>query len=114
MLNIQQLQAGGAFVSDAPIKKHIEWMIGRQNFEGDIFVRGLGIEEWERHFRVEGSTKRITATLIAATIRLGDEGTEELTVDQAASLHPSLATAMMNAAREVHDPKKSSPTETDS
>src|ERR1044072_8922613 len=114
MLNIQQLQDGGAFVPDAPVKKHIKWKIGKKSFEGDIFVRQLGIEEWGRYFMGEGASQRLTATSIAAVVRLGEDGAEALTVDQAASLHPNLATAMLNAAREVHDPKESSPTETGS
>jgi len=111
MLNIQQLHDGGAFVPDAPVKKHIEWKIGKKAFEGDVFVRQFGIEEWQRYFIGEGAGKRIIATLLSAAIRLGDDGKEELTVDQAASLHPNLAMAMMKAAQEVHDPKDPSPTE---
>lgn len=113
MLTINSLKETGSFVSDVPVKKHIEWEIDGEKYNGDIFIRQLGIEEWNRLF-ITGDKDRLVSASLAAVIRLGENGDEVLTIDQAAKIHPALAGAMMSAARETHSPKKTSPTETDS
>lgn len=114
MLNIQAIQNAGGFVSATLIKKNISYEIRGEKFDASIFIRELGIEEWGRLFTSEDIKERSMAAGLAAVIRLGENGEESLTVDQVASLHPSLGLAMLKAAKEVNSPKENSPTETDS
>lgn len=113
MTSLKDLQTIGGFVPEEPVQKHIKWSANGEDYTADIWVRRLGIVEWEKSFLGVDLSGNRTGHGLAAVIRLGD-GSEQMTVAQASSLHPSLATAMMGAIMEVNSPKKTSPPEKNS
>ena len=131
-LTIDQLSTLNAVISAAPVAKEITWnRVDDSTGESlsdtfTIFVRKLAYEDQEQMMVMSGaldsiaeenldiddedeqpqrkkaSRKSITAALIATAVRLGENSTEELTHEQAARLHPTLAQAMLQAIAEVN------------
>lgn len=112
MTSLKELKAMGAFIPDEPIKKEIKFRLDDgQEVSTTIFVKRLNIGEYESLFLSDKEDRSRTAKMIAEGIRLGDKGQERLTFQQAFTLHPSIAGAMIGAFNEVNTPKKSLPPE---
>lgn len=98
----------GAVVSSELVEKEIVWT---RDVDGEevtdtftVFVKRPSFGDVERIF-VGGDDKSRSAAMIAACIRMGDQGEEALTYDQAYQLTPSLAKLLSDAVREVTDAK---------
>lgn len=110
-MNIKELQQAGAFVSAEMTKKSITFEIGDEEYNADVYIKPLGIGEHEALYaNSQGSDDNVsrTAQLIAAVARFGEGGQEQMSYEDAYQLHPSLASAIMEAYTEVTTPEKKS------
>lgn len=105
MSNVKDLIDMGAFIPEGLVKKEIKFSLDKD--DGDdisvtIHIRRLSIGAHEKIWESgqDGSSK--TAKLLAAAVRLGENGEESMTYAQAYSLHPRLALAMSKAITEVN------------
>lgn len=109
MTTLKDLKAMGAFIPDTPIEKEIKFRLDDgEEVSSTIFVKRLNIGEYESLFLNDKEERSRTAKMISEGIRLGDKGQERLTFQQAYTLHPSIAGAMITAFNEVNTPKKAS------
>jgi len=117
MMRLADLQSRGGFVSGGAQKRAVEWThiddetgkLVTDKF--DVFVIQPSYGMIDTAFRE--SKEQITsaqAAAIAACIRLGENAEEKMTYDQAFSLHPALAMALIEAINSAGVvPKKPSP-----
>ena len=109
MTSLNDLKNAGGFVPDKPVPKHITFKDDNgEEFSADIFVRKLGVSDYEALFTGDTANRSHTAQAIHVGIRLGD-GTEVIPYDMAARLDKGLGAALMQAFNEVNGPKKTSP-----
>jgi hypothetical protein len=109
MTTLKQLTAQGGFAATKPVKKHIAFEIDGNALEADIFVRQIGIGEYEDVYLADDKDKRSkTAKIIAESVTLGEDGKERISFDDAYRMKPSLASAILDAFNEVNGAKKSS------
>lgn len=105
-MNLSELQDLGGFVDSTPVKKRIKWKSNSgQEHSGDVFVvqQPYGAVEVAL---MGGDKDRVQgAQLISLCIRLGPDGSEKMSYEQAYALHPALAWAFVGAINEVHAPK---------
>lgn len=98
----------GAVVSGELVKKHLEWTRDVDGEEVtdtfDIFVKRPSFGDVERIF-VGGDDKSRSAAMISACVRMGDNGEELITYDQAYQLAPSLAALFSEAIKDVQSEK---------
>jgi hypothetical protein len=104
-MDLKQLQDLGGFVPQAPVAKEVSW--SRLSPEGEdvtdtftVQVRKLSAGMVEKLWAEAGKKpdQSYAARMIAATIRLGDDGMSELTYDEAFLLEPTLAEALLEQA----------------
>jgi Phage tail assembly chaperone, TAC len=105
-MKLAELEARGGMVDRTLVKKNITWK--RKDEDGnedevnfDIFIRknSFGIIDSQMRSKDERSK---SALLISNGVRLGDEGEEEITYDQAYRLDATLAFQMVQAFMEVN------------
>lgn len=97
-MNLQQLRDSGGIVSPEPVKKPVEWR--GKKFNVHVVRQSFGtVEEIVR--QSEGRSR--SAALIASFIRLGDNGTEQLSYDDAYQLQPELAAEFVRVVNEVYE-----------
>lgn len=107
MISIEELQQHGGFIDDAPVKKTIKWKPpGGTQITADILVVRQPYGSIEKVIGGDIDRSR-GAQMISLSVRLGAEGKEQLTYEQAYNLHPGLALVMVNAINEVHQAPKS-------
>lgn len=105
MMDLERLKQAGGLVSDELAKKQGRWeRVDGEVFEFEFFVRRASYGE-VRKLGITPSGLVGEALMIAACIRLGDDGSEQLTYDQAYNLDPALASVFLNAIGEEHGPK---------
>ena len=106
-MNLSELREAGAFVEPEPVKVPVTWT--RQTADGektskfDIWVRRRAFGLIDKIMASDGDRSR-SSQMIAHCVLLGDE-CEPMTYDEAFSLNPSLAWAMVNAINEASAPK---------
>lgn len=106
-MKLAELKAAGGFVNGEPIKTHIRWeRPGKEAVEFDIHIRRLSFGEFERiYIDPKDKDRSRTASLIAASVLLGEKADEPLTYKDAFQLEPKLASALVKAINEVGRPK---------
>lgn len=114
MTTIKELKALGGFVPEKPVLQEIEYKLDGESYRASIYVKRLGIGEYEALFMSVDDKRSRTALTISQAISLGAEGKERISFEDAYRLRPELAGAMLNAFNEVNVPKKSSGRATDS
>jgi hypothetical protein len=107
-MKLAELQEKGAFINSELVPKELLWTrvvdgeevtdaftvhVARLSY--GVFERAIGMAPQE-------GDRSLAAALIAAAVRLGDDGSERLTYDQAYSLEVGLATLLSNAVSEVN------------
>lgn len=107
-MRLSDLQARGAFVDSAPVKRTIDWthqdpQTGKVVTDKcDIFIvrPSFGMIEKFASANQGSPIDAKRSAVIAACIRLGDDASEQMTYDQACTLDPALAAAMEAAIYE--------------
>lgn len=94
-MNITDLEKSGGFVPDELVKRTLSW----DDQTGEVFVRRTSFAT-AALMQTLPLAERIVET-VRECIRLGD-GDVQLTPEQARSLKPSLADAMLDAVAEVN------------
>ncbi len=103
---LQELEAMGAFVADAPVQREIKFTLDDDTeHSASIFVKRFSMGEYEKLFSVKDEKYGTSARILAEAIFLGD-GKERLSVEKAYRLHKGIATAMLDAFSEVNGGKK--------
>lgn len=104
-MNLSDLQALGGFVDTEPVQKEVTWKgaDGKEN-KGTVFVVRQPFGAVEQALS-NAADRNQAAKLISLSIRLGEDGSESMTYEQAYSLHPNLAWAFAAAMNEVNAPK---------
>lgn len=107
-MRLADLRARGAFVDPAPVRHKITWRRldeHGQSVEDEFFVhvRRQSFALINRLAKSRDDDDQTpSAMLIAESIRLGDDATEKMSVDQAMALDPNLAAALMTAIVDVN------------
>lgn len=115
MTTLKDLKQIGGQVPTKPIKKEITFTLEGEEYTASIFVKKLGIGEYEALYLVDDKDNRSrTAKTISTAITLGEDGKEAISFQDAYRLQTPLASAMLQAFGEVNGGKKSSPPENDS
>lgn len=106
-MNLKELRAKGAFVSAHPVKKPVTWKdeTGTE-LAFDVFIKRLAFGDYERLFLSESDDRSRMARVLCETVRLGEEGKDELSYKDAYQLAPSLARVLLDAVNQVNDSPK--------
>lgn len=113
-MDLKTLRDKGAFVSPEPVRMSGEWTHWvngdevTEKFEYFVVKPGFGV--FERFLSSGDAEDRAqTSQMIALCVRLGDDGAEEMTYEDAYSLDPSLASVFVEGIKKVNgltgDPK---------
>ena len=107
-MDIKQLESAGGFVSDDLVPKKGIWKkVGDdgevEDLEISFFVRQATYAEYKRGTKnSDGLSYDPDALLVAACIRLGADGSQTLSYEQAYRLNPALFTVFLTAIGEVY------------
>lgn len=102
-MNLSELKEAGGIIAAAPVKKSVTWeREGADPMTFDVHVRRLSFGTLERLLVADADDRSRSAAYLSATVLLGDGGDEPLSYEDAFQLDPSLATALITAAREVN------------
>ena len=111
-MNIEDLKANGGIVESQLTQRTAYW----NGSEITFYVRKLSFGDVDRIYNGENLDASQAAEMISKAVRLGDNGDEALTYEQAYSLDPNLATVFAEHVMEVNgvgedagDPKASTP-----
>lgn len=107
-MDLATLQSKGGFVPRELVKKELTW--DHVGDDGEmysdtftVFVAKRVFADAERVHNAPDEESR-SAHLISALIRLGEDGSERLTYEQAYQLDPGLAVLFLNAITETNQP----------
>lgn len=101
MTDIDFLKSFGGIVSAEPVRKKVEFKLKGKDYSFDIGVLEFSVDDHERLF-LGASDESQTARLISKVVRLGDDLSQQLSLEDAKKLHPTVATAFMKAFNEVN------------
>lgn len=101
MTDIDFLKSFGGIVSPDPVRKNVKFKLKGKQHSFEIGVIEFSVDDHERLF-LGASDESQTARLISQVVRLGDDLSQKLTLEDAKKLHPTVATAFMKAFNEVN------------
>lgn len=101
-MNLKELKAKGAFVPVHPIKKSVTWKNEDEEVSFDVFVRKMSFGDYERLFLAESDDRSRMARVLCESVKLGDEGKDSLSYEDAYQLNPSFARVLLDAVNEVN------------
>ena len=104
-MNLSELQALGGVVDAEPVKTDVSWKLNGQEHAATVFVVRQPFGAVESALQDAQKDRSQGAKLISLCIRLGDQAQEQLTYEQAYSLHPAVAWAFVDAINTVNSPK---------
>lgn len=108
-MNLKELRAKGAFVSEHPVKKSVTWKTeGGEDVAFDVYIKKLAFGDYERLFLSETDDRSRMARVLSETVKLGDEGKDAISYKDAYQLEKSLARSLLEAVNSVNgigDPK---------
>ena len=111
-MNLKELMAKGGFVDVAPVSKEITW---DRTVDGvpltdtfTVFIKKQSFGAIEAIYGNETDKSKMSK-YISETVRLGAEGTEEITYEQAMQLDPGLGTLLIKAINEVNGAGRTEP-----
>src|SRR5690625_2333803 len=97
-MKLTDLEKKGGIVSDELVKRKAKW----NGDDIDFYVKMLSFGDIDRTYNGSDMDASQAATLISKSVRLGDDGSEKLTYDQAYSLTPALATIFADHVMSVN------------
>src|SRR5690625_5149160 len=97
-MKLTDLEKKGGIVSDELVKRKAKW----NGDDIEFYVRMLSFGDIDRTYNGGDLDASQAATLISKSVRLGDDGSEKLTYDQAYSLTPALATIFAEHVMQVN------------
>lgn len=104
-MDLKQLKAAGGLVSDRPTPVKKTWETpGGESLEIDFFVLRQSFGQAERLYlstTEERKDRSRTSELISEVIRLGKDGSEKMSYEDAYKLEPSLARVFLDAITET-------------
>lgn len=109
-MDLKELQAQGGFVDDKPVKESVTWTRGdgeKISFDVHVVRQPFGVVD-EVLKTTDGRSQ--SARMISNCIRLGKEGKDRLTYEQAFALDPTLAFSLIAAINRVNAKKSTPPT----
>jgi hypothetical protein len=89
--NIAGLQSNAGLVSEDLVKRSAVWHHGGEDNDVEFFVRRLAFGDIDRVYSREDPTNSQAAELIAMAVRLGEDGSEQMSYEQAYQLNAGLA-----------------------
>lgn len=106
-MKLADLKAKGGCIDQAPVRKSVTWKHTGEGGEEatdtfDIWVSRLSFGVIDRLSKINSTERSSNAELIAASVRLGENGEERLTYEIAYSLNASLALELVRAVAEVN------------
>lgn len=101
MIDVDFLKSFGGIVSEDPVKKNVKFKLKGKEHSFDIGILEFSVDDHERLF-LDTVGDSQTARLLSKVVRLGDDFKQELSVEEAKKLHPTVATAFMRAFNEVN------------
>lgn len=101
MTDIDFLKSFGGIVNSEPVRKTVKFKLKGKDYSFDIGVLEFSVDDHERLF-LGASDESQTARLISKVVRLGDDLSQQLSLEDAKKLHPTVATAFMKAFNEVN------------
>jgi hypothetical protein len=106
-MSLKELEKLGGFLSDVLVEKEIRFKLDDDvEHVATVFVKKLGLGEYERLFATKDDKHGTSSNIIAAAVSLGEGGKERIPVEKAYRLHKGLANAMLAAFSEVNGGKK--------
>lgn len=112
-MKVDELRARGGLIDSSMVKKNITWNKIDEDGQADpvnfdIFVRknSFGLLDLANQLAREGKSR--SAVVIAHGIRLGDQGEEEMSYEDAYQLDPGLSVVMFQAFMEVNKVREES------
>ena len=87
-MKLADLEKKGGIVADELVKRKAKW----NGDDIDFYVKMLSFGDIDRTYNGSDMDASQAATLISKAVRLGDDGSEQLSYEQAYSLTPALAT----------------------
>ena len=110
-MDLKKLREAGGLVPSSLTKRDVQWeRADGEKFDFSVHVRRLSFGDIERIIDEEQKGRSRVANLIASAIRLGENGEERLSYDDAFQLDPGLAKAFATAVSEVNELGKTPPT----
>ena len=116
-MNIDQLIAAGAIISNSLIKKPVEWKRVDDNKKKvtstfDVFIKkSMSAADYEFIYLNREGKEGFTARRVSRMVLLGDEGAEQIPFDLASNMHVGLLGALSAAINEVEEENKAVETE---
>lgn len=101
MTDVDFLKSFGGIVTSDPVRKTVKFKLKGKEYSFDIGVIEFSVDDHERLF-LAASDESQTARLISQVVRLGDDLSQQLSLEDAKKLHPTVATAFMKAFNEVN------------
>ncbi|MAS10300.1 phage tail assembly chaperone family protein, TAC [Salinisphaera sp.] len=118
MKSIREITESGGIISADLVKRSGTWRHGGEEHEVEFYVRRLAFGDIDRVYNRDNPDASQSAELISMAIRLGDDGDEALTYEQAYQLNAGLAMLFSDHVMSVNgvgdeeartDPKASRP-----
>ena len=102
-MNLKELRAKGAFVSAQPIKRSATWKTPEgEQVEFDVHVKKLSFGDYERLFLSESDDRSRMARVLCETVRLGPDGKDEFSYQDAYQLESTLARVLLDIVNETN------------
>jgi hypothetical protein len=106
-MKLADLKAKGGCIDLTPVRKSVTWKHIDEGGEEvidtfDVWVSRLSFGVIDRLSKLNSTERSSNAELIAASVRLGDNGEERLTYEIAYGLNPSLALELVRAVADVN------------
>lgn len=106
MTTLAELTQAGGFVDAAPVKKSISFDIAGETYTADVYIKRISVAYFDTLREAQLAGKSQTQEILKHMVAFGNKGEEQLSEEQCSQLHPSLATALIEAFNEVNSNTK--------
>lgn len=99
-MNLDELEAAGAFVQDALVKKELVWKNGKTEHKFDVYIRPQSFGAIETVQEIQKDKSKM-ASYVSRQI-LDADGNPTIPYEKAVNLKPTLGTLLLQAINEVN------------